>query len=72
MQYEVTECPCCGADRDEWGSPMAACPVCGWVVDDLAAPEDPSLLNDDLTLEEAILNFHVFGSIHLPSDEEES
>ena len=44
-------------------------PVCGWVIDELAAPEESSRLNDGLSLEEAVMNFHVFGSIHLPSDE---
>lgn len=69
MQYETLECPCCGAEIDEWSGSTAACPVCGWVIDELAAPEESSRLNDGLSLEEAVMNFHVFGSIHLPSDE---
>jgi|GEM_PF-4750905 len=71
MSDETLECPCCGAERDEWNGQMAACPVCGWIVDDLTPPREPSLVNDGLSLEEAVLNFHVFGSIRLPSDEEE-
>lgn len=71
MSEETLECPCCGAERDERDGRLAACPVCGWVVDDLAPSGEPGRMNDGLSLEEAVLNFHAFGSIHLPSDEEE-
>ncbi len=69
---EITECPCCGSERED--SPFMStriCPVCGWEDDPDAGITKPSALNGDLTLDEAQLNFRVFGTIHLPADAEE-
>ncbi len=69
---EITECPCCGAEHE--GSPFMSfriCPVCGWEYDPNADITKPSTLNGGLTLDEAQLNFRVFGTIHLPTDADE-
>ncbi len=70
--YEITECPCCGAERED--SPFMSariCPVCGWEDDPGTDKDAPSALNGGLTLDEAQLNFRVFGTIRLPSDADE-
>ncbi len=66
---EITECPCCGVERGD--SPFMStriCPVCGWEDDPDAAADEPSKLNGGLSLDEAQLNFRVFGDIRLPTD----
>ncbi len=69
---EITECPCCGAEReDSLFMSTRICPVCGWEDDPDVADDEPSALNGGLTLDEAQLNFRVFGTIRLPSDEDE-
>ncbi len=69
---EITECPCCGAEREDSPfMPARACPVCGWEDDPGAPGDEPSKLNGGLTLDEAQLNFRVFGTIHLPADADE-
>ncbi len=69
---EIAECPCCGAERED--SPFISariCPVCGWEDDPDADITEPSAPNGGLTLDEAQLNFRVFGIIHLPTDADE-
>lgn len=60
-------CPCCGAER-EYPYMPAACPLCGWVMQDELAEDEPSPRNQGMTLLEARMNFGVFGSCLLPID----
>ncbi len=67
MDIDDIECPCCGLEREPgiYGF-TAACPICGWQADADVGETEPSALNDGLSLYEAKLNFHTFGSIHFP------
>jgi len=62
-------CPCCGTEREIDGFygfyQTPVCPVCGWEEDGAVGPDEPSPRNGGLTLQEAALQFRVFGSIHL-------
>jgi len=67
-----SSCPCCGADSEDCFPGFAgACPVCGWENDPSAGENSPSTRNGGLSLDEARLNFRVFGSILLPVDNED-
>lgn len=55
-------CACCGAETVPEGSIAHICPVCGWETDTFILSDDePSDQNHGLTLDEARLNFRVFG-----------
>ena len=57
-------CPCCGCITIPNGGNALAyiCPVCLWEIDlFLAGENEPSDQNHGLTLDEARLNFRVFG-----------
>lgn len=55
-------CPCCGADIPENPLPGYICPTCWWEIDPFVSDEaDPSDLNRGLPLEQAKMNFRVFG-----------
>lgn len=55
-------CACCGAETIPEGSIAHICPVCGWETDCfIQSDHEPSDQNHGLTLDEARLNFRVFG-----------
>ncbi len=65
-------CPCCGSEFEDvtYGYEIT-CPVCGWAGDPSVDETERSIRNGGLSLYEAQMNFRVFGSIHLPFDEDD-